>query len=197
MFTSRAEYRLTLRADNADQRLTPLGIELGIVGSERQERFRCWSDELGLARRQLQSLSTTPSEAAARGLKLNQDGQRRSAYDLLSYPEHDFSTVRRLWPEIGQTSKRVAEALQIEASYSVYMSRQAADIAEIQREEAKQIPGDLDFGSLSGLSIELKQKLARVRPANIAQASRIDGMTPAAISLLLVAIRRRNEARAA
>ena len=197
MFTSRSEYRLTLRADNADQRLTPLGIDLGIVCSDRQKRFQSWSDELELARQQLQSLSITPSEAAARGFRLNQDGQRRSAYDLLSYPEHDFSIVRRLWPEIRQISMRAAEALQIEASYSVYMDRQAADIAEIQREEAKQIPDDLDFGLLSGLSIELKQKLARARPTNISQASRIDGMTPAAISLLLVAIRRRGEVRVA
>lgn len=197
MFTSRAEYRLTLRADNADQRLTPRGIELNIVGSERRERFERWNTELEASRARLMSLSLTPTEAGAQGLRLNQDGQRRSAYDLLSYAEHDFSTVLRFWPELGVISKRTVSALEIEAAYSVYMNRQAADIADIQREEAREIPDDLDFVALSGLSTELKQKLVRARPANIAQAARIDGMTPAAISLLLVAIRRQNEARLA
>jgi tRNA uridine 5-carboxymethylaminomethyl modification enzyme len=197
MFTSRAEYRLTLRADNADQRLTATGRELGIVGQERFDRFSDWMAELDAARITLKSLSLTPNEASSRGLRLNQDGQRRTAYELLSYAEHDFTTLQRVWPEIGDVSRRTVDALKIEATYAVYMDRQATDIAEIRREEDKLIPSELDFFGLAGLSNELKQKLTRARPANIAQASRLDGMTPAAISLLLVAIRRFNETRLA
>ena len=149
------------------------------------------------ARETLKSLTLTPNEASTHGLKLNHDGQRRSAYDLLSYADHDFSALTRVWPELASVSKRSSEALKVEASYAVYMNRQASDIAEIQREEARQIPDELDFMTLAGLSTELKQKLTRARPANIAQAARLDGMTPAAISLLLVAIRRQHETRIA
>jgi tRNA uridine 5-carboxymethylaminomethyl modification enzyme len=195
MFTSRAEYRLTLRADNADQRLTPLGQKLGIVSTKRSDLFDTWMAELASVRATLKSLSLTPTEAASRGLRLNQDGQKRTAYDLLSYPENDFAAIKRLWQGLDGVSNRTAEALEIEAAYSVYMDRQAADIAEIRREEEKLIPSGLDFMSLSGLSTELKQKLTKARPVNIAQASRLDGMTPAAISLLLVAIRRFGEQR--
>jgi tRNA uridine 5-carboxymethylaminomethyl modification enzyme len=190
MFTSRAEYRLSLRADNADQRLTPRGIELGIVSEERSARFGKWQVEVAKWRDRLRALSLTPSEAGKVGLKLNQDGLRRTAFELLSYPEQTVEFLSTVWPDLQEMTGSVREALEIEASYSVYMDRQAADIAEIRREESKSIPVDLDFLSLSGLSNELKQKLTRLRPANIAQASRLDGMTPAAISLLLVAIRR-------
>jgi tRNA uridine 5-carboxymethylaminomethyl modification enzyme len=193
MFTSRAEYRISLRADNADQRLTPTGMALGIVGGDRRVRFETWNEELALARSALKSHSLTPNEAGRLGVKLNQDGQRRTAYDLLSHPDIDFPVVTRIWPKLQTFSKRISEAMEIEASYAVYMNRQASDIAEIRREESKEIPVDLDFNALSGLSNELKQKLHRARPANIAQAARLDGMTPAAISLLLVAIRRLNE----
>jgi tRNA uridine 5-carboxymethylaminomethyl modification enzyme len=193
MFTSRAEYRLSLRADNADQRLTPRGMELGLVGRERAARFEKWDLDLGIWRNHLQALSLTPNEAAKVGLKLNQDGQRRSAFELLSYPEQTVDFLATIWPDLSAMSVKTREALEIEASYSVYMDRQAADIADIRREESKAIPADLDFTGLSGLSNELKQKLAHLRPANIAQASRLDGMTPAAISLLLVAVRRHNQ----
>lgn len=197
MFTSRAEYRLSLRADNADQRLTPRAMDLGLVGRARSGRFAEWQRQLNVYRDQLKSLSLTPNEAAKFGLKLNQDGQRRSAYELLSYPEQSIERLSVIWPELVSVRGRTAEALEIESAYSVYMDRQSADIAEVKREENRVIPADLEFEALSGLSNELKQKLLRSRPANIAQAAKLDGMTPAAISLLLVAIRRHNDSRRA
>jgi len=190
MFTSRAEYRLTLRADNADVRLTPLGKSLGIVGRVRADKFSAWGAEMDQVRHDLKQRNLTPNEAAKFGLRLNQDGQRRSAYELLSYPDFDLETLSRIWPEFTSIPARSRNALEIEAAYEVYMGRQADDIADIRREEGRKIPSELDFSALPGLSTELMQKLARARPGNIAQAARIDGMTPAAISLLLVAIRR-------
>ncbi|NVP54045.1 tRNA uridine-5-carboxymethylaminomethyl(34) synthesis enzyme MnmG [Mycoplana rhizolycopersici] len=190
MFTSRAEYRLSLRADNADLRLTPIGIELGIVTDERRSRFSGWQVELGHFRDLAQSLSVTPSQAQQYGIRLNQDGQRRSAYDLLSYSEHSIATLAPIWPELAAIPDRTREALEIEAGYAVYMNRQASDIADVQREEQRMIPVEFSFDDLPGLSNELRVKLNRDRPANVAQASRIDGMTPAAISLLLAALRR-------
>jgi tRNA uridine 5-carboxymethylaminomethyl modification enzyme len=192
MFTSRAEYRLTLRADNADVRLTPTGQVLGIVGRARADKFSAWGAEMAMARDRLKELSLTPNEAAKVGLRLNQDGQRRSAYELLSYPDIELSSLERIWSELKAIPPRCRYVLEIEAAYDVYLGRQMADIAEVQREEERRIPAAMDFAGLSGLSTELKQKLERVRPVNIAQAARIDGMTPAAISLLLVAIRRMN-----
>ncbi len=196
MFTSRAEYRLSLRADNADVRLTPLGQEIGCVATARSVRFEAYKSELDEARRLLQSLETTPNEARKAGLMLNQDGQRRTAYELLSYPDHDTEKLASIWPELRSLSAKVAEAMDIEASYAVYMKRQAVDIADIKRDEDRTIPADFDYSVLSGLSNELKQKLKRAQPFNIAQAARVDGMTPAAISLLLVHLRRADMARA-
>lgn len=190
MFTSRAEYRLSLRADNADQRLTPFGKSMGLVGRERTERFDTWTENLNHARIMLQSLSVTPNEAGKFGLKLNQDGQRRSCYELLSYPDHSVESLSVIWPHLRAINRKTIDTLEIEASYAVYLDRQAADIAEARREEEKAIPEDFDFSLLPGLSNELKQKLDEKRPKNIAQASKIDGMTPAAISLLLVVLRR-------
>ncbi|NTH53106.1 tRNA uridine-5-carboxymethylaminomethyl(34) synthesis enzyme MnmG [Agrobacterium rhizogenes] len=190
MFTSRAEYRLSLRADNADVRLTPLGLTIGCVGSARADRFGNYMEKLEWARAQLKALSVTPSEAEKAGLHLNKDGQRRTAYDLLSYPEHSIDSLSGLWPELRAIDRRVVEAVEIEAAYAVYMDRQTSDIVQVRREEERLIPQDFDFSILSGLSNELKQKLAKAQPKNIAQASRIDGMTPAAISLLLVHLRK-------
>lgn len=190
MFTSRAEYRLSLRADNADVRLTPLGLTIGCVGSARAVRFGDYMKKLDWARTQLKALSVTPSEAAKAGLHLNKDGQRRTAYDLLSYPEHSIDSLSGLWPELRSIDRRVVEAVEIEAAYAVYMDRQTSDIVQVRREEERLIPQDFDFSILSGLSNELKQKLAKAQPKNIAQASRIDGMTPAAISLLLAHLRK-------
>ncbi|MDC7744188.1 tRNA uridine-5-carboxymethylaminomethyl(34) synthesis enzyme MnmG [Rhizobium binxianense] len=191
MFTSRAEYRLTLRADNADMRLTPLAMELGCVSSERQRRFTAYQTDIGAGRALLQSLAVTPNEARRAGLNINLDGQRRTAYDLLSYPNYDFAALRHVWPEaLAGIAPKIAEALEIEAGYSVYLDRQASAIADQQRDEERQIPADFDYGALAGLSNELKLKLNAVRPFNIAQAAIVEGMTPAAIALLLVHLRR-------
>lgn len=197
MFTSRAEYRLSLRADNADQRLTPLGIELGLVSAARAAKFDAWTQAASKLRERLNDLTATPNELVKRGLKLNQDGQRRTAYELLSYPDQTMAGLAVMWPELAEVDAKLAEMLEIEASYTVYMDRQASDIADIQREEGRLIPKDFPFSGLPGLSNELKQKLDRIRPANIAQAGRIDGMTPAAVSLLLVALRRAGQERVA
>jgi tRNA uridine 5-carboxymethylaminomethyl modification enzyme len=190
MFTSRAEYRLSLRADNADLRLTPAGMELGIVGRERRDRFESWLRSLDSGRQMLQARALTPPEAARFGLHLNQDGQRRTAYELLSYSDIDMGTLEPIWPELAALPKNVREPLETEARYSVYMDRQKADIAAVQREEERLIPAMFEFSELPGLSNELKQKLSRIRPANVAQAARIEGMTPAAVSLLITYIRK-------
>ncbi|MGR9192375.1 tRNA uridine-5-carboxymethylaminomethyl(34) synthesis enzyme MnmG [Rhizobium leguminosarum] len=191
MFTSRAEYRLTLRADNADMRLTPLAMRLGCVSGERAQRFTSYQLEIESGRALLQSLTITPNEARRAGLNINLDGQRRTAYDLLSYPNYDFSALRHVWPEsLGAMRPKVAEALEIEAGYSVYLDRQATAIADQQRDEDRQIPLAFNYDALSGLSNELKAKLNAARPFNIAQAAIVEGMTPAAIALLLVHLRR-------
>lgn len=191
MFTSRAEYRLSLRADNADARLSPVGLELGLLAAARRERFLRWSADLDRLRTRLKSLSLSPGEASALDLKVNQDGVRRSAYDLLAYPDIDYARLARVWPEdLAAASPRLRETIEIEASYAVYVDRQQADIVETRREEERRIPADFDFSALPGLSIELRQKLTVVRPANLAQAAKVDGMTPAALTLLLAHLRR-------
>ncbi|NNH62692.1 tRNA uridine-5-carboxymethylaminomethyl(34) synthesis enzyme MnmG [Rhizobium laguerreae] len=191
MFTSRAEYRLTLRADNADMRLTPLAMRLGCVSGERVQRFTCYQAEIENGRALLQSLTVTPNEARRSGLYINLDGQRRTAYDLLSYPNYDLAALRHVWPEaLDAIRPKVAEALEIEAGYSVYLDRQAMAIADQQRDEDRQIPLDFNYDVLSGLSNELKAKLGAARPFSIAQAAIVEGMTPAAIALLLVHLRR-------
>jgi tRNA uridine 5-carboxymethylaminomethyl modification enzyme len=192
MFTSRAEYRLSLRADNADQRLTPLGLSLGIVGHARGERFMQWIDCLDEARSVLGGKVLTSSAAQDHGLQVNQDGKRRSAYELLSYPTIDFAQLMRIWPDLAAISTKDRDVLEIEAKYAVYMERQKSDIAEMQRAESHEIPVNFDYSMLPGLSIELQQKLVQKRPRNIAQAERIDGMTPAAIALLLVHLRKQD-----
>jgi tRNA uridine 5-carboxymethylaminomethyl modification enzyme len=194
MFTSRAEYRLSLRADNADVRLTPVAMQLGIASVERRAKFEQYAAALDAGRALLSSLSVTPNEARRVGLKLNLDGQRRTAYELLSFPDFELADLKVAWPELDAIDQRAGEALQIEANYAVYMQRQQADVAHIKRDETRLIPSDFDFDRLSGLSNELKHKLAKVRPYDVAQATRIDGMTPAAISLLLVHLRRADAA---
>ncbi|RWX74568.1 tRNA uridine-5-carboxymethylaminomethyl(34) synthesis enzyme MnmG [Neorhizobium lilium] len=192
MFTSRAEYRLSLRADNADLRLTPFGEEFGLIGRDRHSRFRQYKEDIDAGRSLLKNLTITPNQAAQEGLKLNQDGQRRSAYELLAYPEQSISNLSRLWPDLLNLPAKVTEALEIEATYSVYMERQQADVLSTQRDEAVMIPIDFEFGALPGLSNELKVKLTKSRPANLAQAGRVDGMTPAALALILALVRKEN-----
>lgn len=189
MFTSRAEFRLSLRADNADERLTGRGIELGLVGAERAARFRQREQSLSDARALAKGLRVTPNEAARHGLELNRDGVRRSAYDLLSRPDIDVARLAMIWPELGGIDAGTAERLSTEARYAVYLDRQQADVAVLRREEATAIPDEFDFSALPGLSNELKHKLSQRRPRNLAEAQRVDGMTPAGLAIVLTAIR--------
>ena len=197
MFTSRAEYRLTLRADNADQRLTDKGIALGCVGAERRRRHGEKMAALSAARDFARSVSLTPSEAERHGLALNRDGQRRTAFDLLSFPAIGIADLARIWPRFGELAPKIAEQLGIDAKYDVYLGRQAADIASFRRDESLELPENIDFADLKGLSNEARQKLAHLRPRTIGQAGRIDGVTPAALTILLAHIRRERPARAA
>jgi tRNA uridine 5-carboxymethylaminomethyl modification enzyme len=189
MFTSRAEYRLTLRADNADQRLTQKGIALGCVGAERQRRHAEKMNALAAATEFARSVSLTPNEAERYGLTLNRDGQRRSAFELLSFPTIGVDTVRRIWPRLGDFPARILGQLEIDAKYHVYLSRQAADIEAFRRDESLTLPEGLDYAGVKGLSNEARQKLSAIRPQTIGQAGRIDGMTPAALTLLVAHVR--------
>jgi tRNA uridine 5-carboxymethylaminomethyl modification enzyme len=190
MFTSRAEYRLTLRADNADQRLTGKGIAIGCIGPERAQRHTAKMAALAEARALARAHSLTPNEAARHGLALNQDGQRRTAFELLSYPAIATKDLARIWPRFGALDGKIAEQLEIDAKYAVYVERQAADVAAYRRDEGLELPPEMDFGTLPGLSNEIRQKLATVQPRTIGQASRIDGVTPAALTLLVAHVRR-------
>ncbi|MFC5586715.1 tRNA uridine-5-carboxymethylaminomethyl(34) synthesis enzyme MnmG [Nitratireductor kimnyeongensis] len=189
MFTSRAEFRLSLRADNADLRLTPLALRLGVASTERSKRFGELEGALSKARSLLQGLDLSPNEAAHHGINLNKDGVRRSAYELLSYPDMTISRLKKIWPEFGSISADLAERIETEARYAVYLERQGADAAMLRREEARLIPSELEFSSIAGLSNELKQKLLERRPRSIADAQRIDGMTPAAVALIIASLR--------
>ena len=192
MFTSRAEYRLALRADNADQRLTDKGIALGCVGAERAKMHRAKMGELDAARTLARALTVTPSDAARRGLALRKDGQRRSAFELLSYPSIGIGDVARLWPQLAGLRPKVAEQLEIDAKYDVYLSRQAADVESYRRDESLTLPEDLDYAELPGLSNEVRDKLQTYRPRTVGHAGRIDGVTPAALTLLAAHLRRRH-----
>jgi tRNA uridine 5-carboxymethylaminomethyl modification enzyme len=194
MFTSRAEYRLTLRADNADQRLTQKGIAIGCVGAERARRHAEKMAALAQAHAYAASVSLTPTEANRHGLALNQDGQRRSGFELLSHPGIGVPELARIWPDFGAMAPKIAEQLAIDAKYAVYLDRQAADIVAFRRDEGLQLPEGMDYAELGGLSNEIKQKLQAVRPRTVGQAGRIDGMTPVALSLLLAHIRRNRRA---
>ncbi|MFG1227918.1 tRNA uridine-5-carboxymethylaminomethyl(34) synthesis enzyme MnmG [Xanthobacter wiegelii] len=190
MFTSRAEYRLTLRADNADQRLTARGAALGLVGGERLTHFDGRTQALEAARALTRSLALTPSEGARHGLALNRDGQRRSAFDLLAYPDIDMDRLAAIWPELKALPQAIAEQVEIDAKYAVYLERQAADIQTLRKDEALALPEELSYVDLPGLSNELKQKLERVRPRTVGQAGRMEGMTPAALALIATHARR-------
>jgi tRNA uridine 5-carboxymethylaminomethyl modification enzyme len=197
MFTSRAEYRLALRADNADQRLTEKGIAIGCVGQARREAYRAKAAALDAARTYARSVSVSPSEAEKYGLLLKKDGHRRSAFELLSYPTMTLADVARIWPQLGELPAKIAEQLEIDAKYDVYLSRQAADVAAYRRDEAFELPADLDYAAITGLSNEARQKLQTHRPRTIGQAGRIDGMTPAALALVVAHLRRSRRRAAA
>jgi tRNA uridine 5-carboxymethylaminomethyl modification enzyme len=190
MFTSRAEYRLTLRADNADQRLTARGIAIGCVGASRRFRHGSKMAALEAARAFARSMSLTPNEADRHGLALSKDGQRRSAFELLSHPNIAIADLARVWPRFGDLPPKIAEQLEIDAKYDVYLSRQAADIAAYRRDEGLQLPEWLDYSQLRGLSNEVRQKLNATRPRTIGQAARMDGITPAALTLLVAHLKR-------
>jgi tRNA uridine 5-carboxymethylaminomethyl modification enzyme len=189
MFTSRAEYRLTLRADNADQRLTRIGEGLCVVGSERSTVFAKKLDRLTAARARMAALNLTPNEAAQRGMAIRQDGVRRSANDLLSLPDVEFSTLAAIWPELGEFAPEIVEQLEIDAHYAGYLDRQEADILAFRRDESRALPADLDYGAVNGLSTEARLKLEAIRPATLGQAGRIQGVTPAALTLVLAHVR--------
>jgi tRNA uridine 5-carboxymethylaminomethyl modification enzyme len=189
MFTSRAEYRLRLRADNADQRLTRTGIEVGCVGAARQTSFEAKSAALTAATALLRTLSLTPSEAGRHGLEVNRDGRRRSAFELLALPNVGLDRFAAIWPEIGALQSAIGEQVAVDARYAAYIDRQELDVAALRRDEALAIPPDLDYAGMPGLSTEVRQKLERHRPATIAQAGRIDGITPAALLLVLAQLK--------
>jgi tRNA uridine 5-carboxymethylaminomethyl modification enzyme len=191
MFTSRAEYRLTLRADNADQRLTGRGIAIGCVGAMRRRHHQAKMAALADARDFARSVSLTPDAADRHGLALNRDGRRRSAFELLSHPGIGIDDLTRIWPRLGDLPRKIAEQLEIDAKYEVYLSRQAADIDAYRRDESLQLPETLDYTQLAGLSNEVRQKLAAVRPRTVGQAARLDGVTPAALTLLVAHLKRR------
>ena len=190
MFTARAEFRLHLRADNADQRLTPMGAALGLVGDRRADVFHVKRSALASGRSRLDGLVATPAQAGRGGINVNADGQRRSAFDLLSYPDVEPRDLIRLWPELADIGETIFAQLAIDARYAVYLDRQRADVEAVRRDETREIPDWVDYEDIPGLSAEARQKLTFHRPTTIAQAQTIEGMTPAAVTLLLSVIRR-------
>ena len=189
MFTSRAEYRLTLRADNADQRLTPIGEQAGCVSAERRSGFAAKMERLEVARTRMRELTLTPNEVRKHGIAARLDGVRRNAAELLRLPEVDFARIAGIWPDIKGFASDVVEQLEIDAQYAGYLGRQEADIIAFRRDEGLSLPDDLDYAAIHGLSTETRQKLSAIRPATLGQAARIDGLTPAALTLVLAHVR--------
>ncbi|MER8633714.1 tRNA uridine-5-carboxymethylaminomethyl(34) synthesis enzyme MnmG [Mesorhizobium opportunistum] len=195
MFTSRAEFRLSLRADNADERLTPLAAKLGIASAQRMQRYGDVMRRLAEARALATALTMTPNEAARHGLEINRDGVRRSGYELLAYPGVDVAWLARVEPGFGAIDAKTAERLETEAKYFVYLDRQKADVAQIRHEESRLIPETVDFAGVPGLSNELKQKMQARRPRSIADAQRMEGMTPAALAIIVAHVRHHEAAQ--
>ncbi|MEK9754864.1 MAG: tRNA uridine-5-carboxymethylaminomethyl(34) synthesis enzyme MnmG, partial [Rhodospirillaceae bacterium] len=191
MFTSRAEYRLRLRADNADQRLTDKGIEVGCVGPVRWRAHAARTAELDTARTVLRGLEMSPTALNAAGLGIKLDGVRRSAMQLLAYADVDIDRLAALWPELAELAPAVARQMKIEATYESYIERQEADVQALRRDAAMRLPADLDYDAVPGLSSEVRTKLAHARPESLGQAARISGVTPAAVTLLLAHVKRR------
>ncbi len=197
MFTSRAEYRLILRADNADQRLTPLGLNLGCVGPVRGKAFEAKAQRLAHARAFVTAANLTPNEARSHGLAVNLDGQRRTVADLLAYPSIGFADLAKVWPELLDFAPDVQEQVEIDAAYAGYLDRQEADILAFRKDESLGLPDDLDYGAIKGLSNEMRAKLTAARPATLGQAARVEGVTPAALTLLLNLVKKGNVRRSA
>ena len=196
MFTSRAEYRLSLRADNADQRLTPRAIQIGVVSSDRSKRFHVKQALLDDARAWAEKISLTPNEAANHGIRLNQDGRRRTVSDLLALPEVRFDALAAVWPTLAEMPTAISDQLAFDALYAGYLHRQQADIIAFKKDESLRLPDDIDYSVINGLSNEVRQKLTAARPTTLGQAGRIEGVTPAALALLL-AWAKKNPRRAA
>ena len=190
MFTSRAEFRLSLRADNADERLTAKGIALGCVGESRARAYERTRDALARARAGLHAATASPRELEAHGLAVNRDGVRRSAFELAAQAEFPISVLQRIWSQLGDIPAHLVRRLEADAKYSVYLDRQAEDVARYRRDDSTLLPADLDYGRLAGLSNEMKQKFAAVRPLSLSQARRIEGVTPAALALIVAHARR-------
>ena len=197
MFTSRAEFRLKLRADNADQRLTAAGIALGCVGAQRQAHFEAKAKALGDGFDLLSQLSMTPTEAVRHGLSVNRDGRRRTAFELLSFPDISLDRLISVWPQIGNLEPRIATQLEVDARYAAYLRRQDEDVAQLKRDEAIRIPSDFDYSGIPSLSVEVRQKLVQHKPATIAHAGRIEGVTPAALLTLLARLKARRDRKSA
>ncbi|SEO10230.1 tRNA uridine 5-carboxymethylaminomethyl modification enzyme [Salinihabitans flavidus] len=197
MFTSRAEFRLSLRADNADQRLTPTGVELGLVAEVRKSVFSDKMERLAAGRSMLESKSFKPKQIAASGISVNQDGSRRTGFQLLSFPDVGFDALTVLDPELVSVDSEVRTQLERDALYANYIDRQKQDVELLRRDEGWAIPESFDFNAVGGLSNELKSKLSQTRPSNLSQAGRIDGMTPAALTLILSRLRHDRRKRSA
>jgi tRNA uridine 5-carboxymethylaminomethyl modification enzyme len=197
MFTSRAEYRLVLRADNADQRLTPVGVALGCVGSDRAAALARKERALAAARALARQLRLTPPALRAYGIAVNEDGVTRSALDLLRYPDIDIGRLARIWPELAAIPPDIAEQIEIDGRYAGYIERQEAEIRAFRRDEALRLPRDLDYDAIGSLSTEVRSKLRQVRPETLGAASRVSGVTPAALVALLRHVRRRGAAETA
>ncbi len=197
MFTSRAEYRLTLRADNADQRLTPVGIGAGVVSDVRAVRYQEKALALEEAGLLCRALRLSPNELNKRGFKINQDGVVRDVVDLLACPDIDMTRLSSVWPELGSLDSHISEQIEIEAQYAGYLERQEADIRAFRKDEGMSLPLDLDYGAVHGLSNEAKSKLSSARPATLGQAARIDGMTPAALTSVMIHVKQNTQSRSA
>jgi tRNA uridine 5-carboxymethylaminomethyl modification enzyme len=190
MFTSRAEFRLSLRCDNADIRLTPKGEKIGCIGTERSLLFSDRLTQLNHLKGRLQELNLTPGEAARNDIQINKDGVRRSAFSILSYPDVQFKNLVKIWPELGSFKAGISDQIEIDAKYAVYLERQASAVSVLKRDESVKLGSDLDYDLISGLSNEVRTKLKAVQPDNLGQAGRIEGVTPAALTLILAWVKK-------
>jgi tRNA uridine 5-carboxymethylaminomethyl modification enzyme len=195
MFTSRSEYRLSLRADNADQRLTDIGIKLGVISNGRKTFWKNKKKKLEFLRNKLVTYKLTPSKARRIGLKINLDGKTRSAFDLLGYHEISLEKIQGIWPDIEIEDQSIAKTISAEATYGRYLERQKKEIEIFRKEESKVLSDEIDYNLIKGLSNEHKQKLSKIKPSTLGQAQRIDGITPSAIGLILSHVKNTNGAK--